>query len=63
MVEAVTIHNISTLIDGNQCFVSKDYHVSSATPLLNGLHKWTQAIKTIRVQYRSAPFGVVTSTK
>lgn len=49
MVEAVSIQNISTVIDGNQRFMPKDYHMNSATLLLNELLKWAQALKTMRM--------------
>lgn len=48
MVEAVSVQNISTLIDDSKNFTPGDHHISSGTSLLNELYKWAQALKTMR---------------
>ncbi len=48
MVEAVSVQNVSTLIDENKNFLPGDHHINSGTSLLNELHKWAQALKTMR---------------
>ncbi len=47
IVEAVTIQNVSTLID-NKHFTPTEYHTSSALTMLDELYKWAQALKTLR---------------
>jgi hypothetical protein len=47
-VEAVAIQHISKLIDTQKNFTPNDHHVNSGITLLNELHKWALALKTIR---------------
>lgn len=48
MMEAVSVQNVSTHIDSNQTFVPNDYHKNAGIALLNELHKWALALKTMR---------------
>lgn len=48
MVEAVTIQHVSKLIDQEKNFTPQDHHVSSGQAMLDELHKWTLALKTMR---------------
>ena len=48
MVEAVSVQHVSAHIDANDNFTPDEHHVSSARSLLNELHKWALALKTMR---------------
>lgn len=48
MMEAVSVQHVATLIDENRNFKAGDQHAKSALSLLNELHKWAQALKTMR---------------
>ncbi|MFO7579868.1 NADPH-dependent FMN reductase [Nitrosomonas halophila] len=49
MVEAVTIQHVSKLIDQKKNFTPQDHHVSSGQAMLDELHKWTLALRTMRI--------------
>ncbi|MBA4141962.1 MAG: NAD(P)H-dependent oxidoreductase [Nitrosospira sp.] len=48
MVEAVTVQNVSAQLDVDRNFMPGEHHVNSGTSLLDELHKWAQALKTMR---------------
>ena len=48
MLEAVAIQNISAQFDDIENFMPDDHHVNSGNSLLNELHKWAEALKTMR---------------
>jgi len=48
MMEAVAIQNVSANLDDVENFVPNDHHMSSGASLLNELHKWATALKTMR---------------
>ena len=48
MMEAVAIQNVSAHLDDVENFVPDEHHVSSGKSLLNELHKWAEALKTMR---------------
>jgi len=48
MMEAVAIQNVSAHLDDVENFVPNEHHISSGTSLLNELHKWAVALKTMR---------------
>ncbi|ODT69565.1 MAG: NADPH-dependent FMN reductase [Nitrosomonadales bacterium SCN 54-20] len=48
MMEAVAIQNVSAHLDDVENFIPDDYHMSSGASLLNELHKWAVALKTMR---------------
>ncbi len=48
LVEAVAVQNVSGHLDRNRNFMPNDYHVNSGISLLNELHRWALALKTMR---------------
>jgi NAD(P)H-dependent FMN reductase len=48
MFEAVTVQNVSSHFDDNENFLPSDQHRNSGISLLNELHKWAEALKTMR---------------
>ncbi|MDQ3186887.1 MAG: NAD(P)H-dependent oxidoreductase [Pseudomonadota bacterium] len=48
IVEAVAIQNVAAHLEHNKNFTPNPHHLSSGTSLLNELHKWAQALKTMR---------------
>jgi NAD(P)H-dependent FMN reductase len=48
MVEAVVIQNVSQHLDQSKKFTPNEHHVKSAGVLLDELHKWAVALKTLR---------------
>src|SRR5687768_14387896 len=48
MMEAVAIQNVSSLFDDSQNFMPSEQHRNSGISLLNELHKWAEALKTMR---------------
>lgn len=48
MVEAVTVQNVFTLINENRKFTPDQHHLNSSASLLDELHKWAEALKTMR---------------
>jgi NAD(P)H-dependent FMN reductase len=48
MFESVVIQNVSSHFDDQENFLPDDHHKSSGITLLTELHKWSQALKTLR---------------
>jgi len=48
MLEAVAIPNVATHLDASKGFVPNDFHITSATAMYTELHRWTQALGTLR---------------
>lgn len=48
MVEAVTIQHASGLFDDTDNFMPNEHHENSAATLLDELHRWAVALKTMR---------------
>lgn len=48
MVEAVAIQNVSSLLSEKGQFIPDEPHIRSAVAMLDELHKWAQALKTLR---------------
>lgn len=48
ILEAVVVQNASGHFDDNDNFLPSDSHKTSGVSLLNELHKWAEALKTMR---------------
>lgn len=48
IVEAVAVQNVAGRLDHDKNFTPDPHHLSSGTSLLDELHNWAQALKTMR---------------
>ncbi|HET7061508.1 MAG TPA: NAD(P)H-dependent oxidoreductase [Nitrosospira sp.] len=48
VLESVVIQNVSSYFDDQENFLPEDKHKSAGSALLNELHKWALALKTMR---------------
>lgn len=48
MVEGVPVPMVATLLDEHKAFKANDLIVTSAKDMLNELHRWAEALKTMR---------------
>lgn len=48
IMEAVAVQNVSGYFDDNENFMPSDHHKNSGISLLNELHRWALALKTMR---------------
>lgn len=48
IMEAVAVQNVSGYFDDNENFMPGDHHKNSGISLLNELHRWALALKTMR---------------
>jgi NAD(P)H-dependent FMN reductase len=48
VLEAVTVQHVAQHLDQDKRFMPNEHHVKSAGALLDELHKWAEALKTLR---------------
>jgi len=48
MLESVVVQNVASHFDDNENFLPGDHHKNSGIALLNELHKWAEALETMR---------------
>jgi NAD(P)H-dependent FMN reductase len=48
VLESVVIQNVSSYFDDQENFLPEDKHKSAGSALLNELHKWALALKTMK---------------